>query len=99
MEGMDRTLEPGLFGDGDEVRSADDRVLGRVVGFWPSRDEPTHLVVAGGADGPGWYVPTAAIAGFQPGELLLADTLDEARAAGWQTPPPGAPPASGVSGN
>ena len=99
MEREDRALEPGLFADGDEVRTADDEVLGQVVGFWPSRDEPTHLIVAHGAEATGWYVPTSAISGFQPGQLFLAQTLDEIRAAGWQTPPDGAPPATGVSAN
>jgi hypothetical protein len=108
QQDTDRALEPGQFADGDEVRAADDEPLGHVVGFWPSRDEPTHLIVAGAGNDPGadsggdaatWYVPTTAIAGFQPGLLLLAATLAAARAAGWQEPPAGEPAAGDASGN
>jgi hypothetical protein len=91
---MDRIYDPGLFADGDSVRTADDHPLGEIAGFWPNREDPTHLIVTGSGDDadPGaaeWYVPTSAISGYQPGHLYLAATLDEARASGWNDPPAG----------
>ena len=97
-------IDPRRIQEGDAVATADGHVLGHVIAFWPDMLEPRFLVVEGGLlihhD---WYVPVETIALYVPGEghagrVTLAVTRDEVDGAGWDQPPPGAPPASELVG-
>ena len=85
---MDPTVAQWRFRVGDQVVSADDRNLGKIVEILPDTTRPTHLVVEKGRlfhhD---FQVPVDAIANYEDGKVYLTLTEDAARSAGWESPP------------
>jgi hypothetical protein len=62
---MNTQLDQWSFKEGDEVRSADDRTLGKIVGFWPSRPAsssrpPPRMAVSAAGVSPGSLVRPAS---------------------------------------
>ena len=98
-------IDPSQIREGDAVVTADGASLGHVIAFWPDMITPSYIVVEGGLlihhD---WYVPTAAIAAYDPppngdpGRVTLSATRGDVDASGWNEPPPGAPPAHELIG-
>ncbi len=96
---MDRTTGQWRFKEGDEMRSADDEKLGKVVGFWPDMISPTHLVIEGGfLFHHNYYVPVSAISTYDGHTIYINATKEQARQRGWDVPPAGAPPAEDMIG-
>ena len=85
---MDRTIEQWRFKEGDEVISADDHKLGKVVGFWPDASDPTHLVVEKGLlfhhD---YYVPISAVTNYDGTHVYLDATKEDVLRRGWEQAP------------
>jgi hypothetical protein len=85
---MDPTIRQWRFKEGDEVRSADDQKLGKVVRFVPDMVSPTHLVVEKGLlfkhD---FVVPVSAVTNYDGDTIYLNLTKDAAVSAGSEVPP------------
>jgi len=85
---MDRTVQQWRFKEGDEVVSADDHKLGKVVRFEPDMLDPTHLVVEKGLIFKHDYrIPVSAVANYQGDTIFLSLTKDAALNARWDATP------------
>ncbi|MDP9357153.1 MAG: hypothetical protein M3R02_18075 [Chloroflexota bacterium] len=75
---MDPTITQWRFKKGDQVCSADDHKLGKVVDFVPDAMNPTHLVVEKGLlihhD---YHVPTSAVCNYEGNTIYLDLTKDQ----------------------
>ncbi len=75
---MDPTITQWRFKKGDQVCSADDHKLGKVVDFVPDAMHPTHLVVEKGLlihhD---YHVPTSAVCNYEGNTIYLDLTKDQ----------------------
>ena len=75
---MDPTVMQWRFKQGDQVCSADDHKLGKVVALEPDATKPTHLVVEKGLLIKHDYrVPTSAVCNYEGGTVYLDLTKDE----------------------
>jgi YHS domain-containing protein len=91
---MDRTVVQWRFKDGDEVMSADEKRLGKVIALWPHRTAPTHLVVAQGVlRRHHVYIPTSAVTTYDGRHVYVDATKAEISQRGWGRAP--LPPAAG----
>jgi|SRR3954451_7622935 hypothetical protein len=85
---MDPTMRQWRFKEGDEVCSADDHKLGKVVRFVPDMVSPTHLVVEKGLLFKHDYViPVNAVTNYEGDTIYLNLTKDAAVNAGSNVPP------------
>jgi hypothetical protein len=81
---MDRTGRDPRIRPGIDVLGFDGRKVGTVAAVGAD-----HLVVERGWLAVTRYrVPLAAVAGLEGGHVLLTVTRDQARARGWEAPPP-----------
>ena len=80
---MDPTINQWRFKRGDQVCSADDHKLGKVVGLEPDPAHPTHLVVEKGLlfhrD---FRVPVSAVCNYEGDTVYLDLTKDAALGGG-----------------
>lgn len=85
---MDRTTAQWRFKEGDEVLSADEKKLGKVIAFFPDMTNPSHLVVQGGLlfhhD---YWVPVSAITNYDGQHIYVNATKDDAGKRGWDRRP------------
>jgi hypothetical protein len=96
---MDPTVSQWRFREGDQVVSADDHKLGKVVAFYPDMTSPTHLVVEKGLifhhD---YYVPVSAVSNYADRTIYLDVPKDTVLNQGWDAIPAsaslGEPPAA-----
>ncbi len=81
---MDRTGRDPRIRPGIDVLGFDGQKVGTIVAVGAD-----HLVVERGWLAVTRYrVPLAAVAGLEGGHVLLTVTRDQARARGWEAPPP-----------
>ena len=85
---MDPTIQQWRFKEGDQVVSADDHKLGRVVAFYPDMIHPTHLVVEKGLifhhD---YYVPVSAVSNYEGNTIYLDEPKEAVVNQGWDMVP------------
>ena len=75
---MDPTITQWRFKKGDQVCSADDHKLGKVVDLEPDATRPTHLVVEQGLLVRHDYrVPTSAVCNYEGDTIYLDLTKDQ----------------------
>ena len=81
---MDPTIAQWRFKVGDQVVSADNQKIGKVVRVIPDTTKPTHLVVERGRllhhD---YFVPVEAVTNYEAGTVYLNVTKDGLESAGW----------------
>ena len=80
---MDPTIQQWRFKVGDQVVSADDHKMGKVIRILPDTTKPTHLIVEKGKlihhD---YQIPVEAVSNYENGTVFLSITEDAARNAG-----------------
>ncbi len=80
---MDPTIQQWRFQVGDEVCSADDHKLGKVVAVKPDAVRPTHLVVEKGLlRKHDLTVPVSAVCNYDNGTIYIDLTKDAAERTG-----------------
>jgi hypothetical protein len=91
---MDPTIAQWRFKEGDQVVSADDHKLGKVVAFYPDMVNPTHFVVEKGLifhhD---YYVPISSVSNYEGNTIYVDVRKDAVLNQGWDMIPSG--PAAG----
>jgi hypothetical protein len=84
---MDRTVEQWDFKEGDQVISADDHDLGKVVRFEPDMIEPTHFILEKGLLFKHDYrVPVSAITHYGSDTVYLNLSKDAVMNSTWDAP-------------
>jgi len=82
---MDPTVQQWRFKEGDQVISADDHKLGKVIALVPDMLAPTHLVVEKGLlikhD---VQVPVSAVSNYAGGTIYLNATKDQVQSGAWE---------------
>ncbi len=75
---MDPTTAQWRFKKGDQVCSADDHKLGKVVDLLPDAIHPTHLLVEQGLlIHKDYQVPTSAVSNYESDTIYLDLTKDQ----------------------
>jgi rRNA processing protein Gar1 len=81
---MDPTIQQWRYKIGDQVVSADDHKIGKVVRILPDVNRPTHLIVEKGRlihhD---YQIPVDAVSNYENGTIYLRLTEEASRNAGW----------------
>jgi hypothetical protein len=85
---MDRTVNQWRFKQGDEVCSADDHKLGKVVRLLPDTTAPTHLVVERGVLFKHDYrIPVDRVTNYNGRTIYLDVIKSFVDRAGWDVSP------------
>lgn len=86
---MDTTVAQWWFKAGDQVVSADNQKLGKVVGMFPDATKPMYLVVEQGRlIHHKLHVPVSEVSNYEGNTVYVTLTKDAISGSGWDQPIP-----------